>query len=98
MRAALSQNLSAFQERDFFRERFTPEELRALAGDRPLSDLFAARSPSMAKFGLAPTSMTDEELLEWMLKEPRLIRRPFLTVDGRLVVQPKLKELDTLVS
>ena len=33
-----------------------------------------------------------------MVKEPRLIRRPLLLVDGKLVVQPKTAELEALLS
>ena len=98
MRAALSSRVSAFHERDFFRDRFTPEELRSLAGNRPLSELFSARSPSIAKLGLDAAAMTEAQMLEWMIKEPRLIRRPLLLVDGKLVVQSKSAELVALLS
>ena len=97
MRAALSQKTASFQERDFFREHFTAEELRKLAGGRPVSDLFSARSPSIAKLGLDPSAMSDDQMLEWMVKEPRLIRRPLLVIDGKLVVQPKPAEIEALV-
>ncbi|MBI2886926.1 MAG: hypothetical protein HYY02_06935 [Chloroflexi bacterium] len=96
MRAALSQQTLAFKERDFFRERFTADEIQALAGSRPVSDLFSARSPSVAKLGLDPSAMSEEQMLEWMVREPRLVRRPFLVVDGRLVVQPKPGEIEAL--
>ena len=98
MRAALSSRVSAFHERDFFRERFTPQELKALAGGGPLSELFSVRSPSIAKLGLDAAAMTEAQMLEWMVREPRLIRRPFLQVDGKLIVQPKLAELDQLLT
>ena len=95
-RASLLQTETPFTERDFFRQKFTKDELRALIGSRPISDIFAARSPSVKKLGLDPATMSDDEKLDWMLKEPRLIRRPFLIVDGELVVQPKQKDLETL--
>ena len=98
MRAALSSRVSAFHERDFFKDRFTAEELRSLVGNRLLSELFSARSPSIAKLGLDTAAMTEEQMLEWMVKEPRLIRRPLLLVDGKLVVQPKTAELEALLS
>lgn len=66
--------------------------MRALAGGN-ISGLFSERSTSVKKLGLDPAKLSDEEKLDWMVKEPRLIRRPFLTVDGQLVVQPRSADL-----
>lgn len=94
MRAALSELQPEFAERDFFRQKFSAEELRALAGPWPIAGLFAARSPSVKKLGLDPPRMSKEEMLEWMLKEPRLIKRPLVKVDGELLVQPNARQLE----
>ena len=72
------------------------DDLKALAGGS-VSELFSERSPSVKKLGLDPAAMNDDERLDWMVKEPRLIRRPFLLVDGRLVVQPKTGDLEAIV-
>ena len=93
MRAALSQLAPDFSERDFFKDKFTPEEVKALVGDHPISDIFASRSPSVKKYGLDPATMSDKQMLEWMVKEPRLIKRPLVAVDGQLLVQPNQKRL-----
>lgn len=85
------------KDRDFFRERLSADEIRSLLGDRPASDLFSARSPSIAKRGIDAASVSEQEMVDWMAKEPRLIRRPFMQVDGMLVVQPKVEELDSLL-
>lgn len=50
----------------------------------------------MKKLGIDPSALSDDEKLGWMVKEPRLIRRPFITVDGQLVVQPKAADLQRL--
>ncbi len=84
-------------ERDFFREPFTKEELRALIGDTPVRDFFSMKSPSIAKLGLTPESMSDDEMLDWMLKEPRLLRRPIAVLEGRVVIQPRPKDVDALL-
>jgi hypothetical protein len=39
-----------FNERDFFKERFTEEELRKLLGNTPPSEIFSWRSPSFKKY------------------------------------------------
>ena len=83
-------------ERDFFREPFTRDEIEALAGTR-VTQLFSTKSPSVKKLGLDPAALSDDDRLEWMVKEPRLIRRPFLLIDGELVVQPKAAELRELL-
>lgn len=94
MRAALSELQPEFAERDFFRQKFTAEELRALAGPRPIAELFAARSPSVKKYGLEPSELSEDEMLKWMVKEPRLIKRPLVKVDGELLIQPSMKQLE----
>ena len=42
--------------------------------------------------------MSEQELLDWMLKEPRLIRRPLVVVDGVLHIQPRPKDVDGILS
>ena len=63
--------------------------MRALIGDTPVRDFFSMKSPSIAKLGLIPESMSDDEMLDWMLKEPRLLRRPIAVLEGRVVIQPR---------
>ena len=76
-----------FEERDFFADPFTVDELRRLIGSRPVSEYFSWRSPSFRKMGLSREDLTDNRLLQLMVDEPRLIRRPLiLTGDGELIV------------
>ena len=86
-------------ERDFFAEPFSVEELRELFGDAPVADYFSWRSPSFRKLGLKREEMSDGQMLELMAEEPRLIRRPLiLTEDGKLVVGTDKKAMAELVS
>ena len=64
------------EERDFFREPFTRAEVAGLLGGRPASEMVNFRSPSFRKLGLDRDKLTDDDLIELMLKEPRLVRRP----------------------
>ena len=73
-------------ERDFFKEGFSEAELRDLLGDTNPADVFSWRSPSARKLGLDRGTVTENELIRLMLGEPRLIRRPLIQVEGRLVV------------
>ena len=85
------------EERDYFKEPFTEVEIRELAvllGRMGLSQLFARRSPSLAKLGLADRELSEAEMLGLMLKEPRLIRRPLVRLGGRLLVGASPKAVE----
>ena len=81
-------------ERDYFKEPFGEDELNELAALASLSDLFAWRSPSLKKLGLAGQDLPDAELLRLMLQEPRLIRRPVTRLGDRLLIGSNLKALE----
>ena len=52
--------------------------------------IFAFNSPSFKKLGRTPDDLTDDELLDLVLGEPRMLRRPLaVTVDGRVVAGGK---------
>ena len=73
-------------ERDFFSDRFTEQELRQLIGEREPSEFFSWSSPSFRKMDLKRDTLTGEQLIEMMLNEPRLIRRPLIRVGDDLIV------------
>ena len=72
------------EARDFFRDRFSEDELRRLLGGRPASEFFSWASPSFRKLGLERESLDEDQLIAMMLDEPRLIRRPLIVVDGEV--------------
>ena len=81
-------------ERDYFKEPFTEAEIKDLAGDASLSKIFARRSPSLKKLGLADKELSDSEMLGLMLQEPRLVRRPLVKIGGQLLVGANLKAIE----
>ena len=98
MKAELSQGGIEFDERDFFADPFTVEELREIIGTRPISDIFSWRSPSYRKMGLNRDDLRDDRLLQLMVDEPRLIRRPLiLTGEGNLIVGTDKRAMAALV-
>ncbi len=98
MKAELSQGGIEFDERDFFADPFTVEELREIIGTRPVSDIFSWRSPSYRKMGLNRDDLRDDRLLQLMVDEPRLIRRPLiLTGEGDLIVGTDKRAMAALV-
>ena len=86
MKAELSQKGVELDERDFFQDGFTEDELRALIGDRPVSAYFSYNSPSFRKMGLDKGQLSDNQLLKMMVEEPRLVRRPLIQAGDKLVV------------
>lgn len=71
-------------ERDFFRKPFNAQELKELGAQRSLREIFSWKSPSAKALGLTGKVLTEDDLLAWMLKEPRLIRRPLIRMGREL--------------
>lgn len=94
MRELLLQKGLELEERDYFKEPFNEAELDELAALASLSDLFAWRSPSLKKLGLAGQELPDAELRRLMLQEPRLIRRPVTRLGEKLLIGANLKDLE----
>lgn len=51
-----------------------------LLQDKPAAEMFNVRSPSFKKLGLDREKLGDNELIDLMLQEPRLVRRPVVRV------------------
>ena len=99
MKAELSQAGVELNERDFFADPFTLDELRDLIGARSASDFFSWRSPSFRKMGLSRDEMTEDQMIDLMVGEPRLIRRPLIqTSDGDLIVGADKKAMSALLA
>lgn len=84
-----------FKERDLFQDPLSESELRALVGKGAPANVFSWKSPSFKKLGLDPDDLEDGALISLMLEEPRLIRRPLVSVDGNLFIGPNL---DTFIT
>ena len=82
----LLQNGIEVSDRDFFKETLSETELRELAAMVGTENIFARRSPSLKKLGLADKELSDDEMINLMLQEPKLVRRPLLKVGGTLMV------------
>ena len=63
-------------------------------GDRPISDIFASRSPSAKKLEVNIADLPEGEMVRLMLDEPRLIRRPLTKIGDKLVVGSREKDLE----
>jgi arsenate reductase-like glutaredoxin family protein len=59
--------------------------------------MFNFRSPSFKQLGLEPDNLNDSELIDLMLKEPRLIRRPVVRIDGKIYFSANRSALEGLM-
>ena len=80
------QNGLEVADRDFFKENFSETEIRELAAMVGTENIFARRSPSLKKLGLADKELSDDEMVNLMLQEPKLVRRPLIKVGNKLMV------------
>lgn len=94
----LLQNGVHLEERDFFKDPFTEQEIRDLAQGVGVSQLFARRSPSLKQMGLADQELYDEKMVELMLQEPRLVRRPLVRIANRLLIGANVKAVEAALA
>jgi arsenate reductase-like glutaredoxin family protein len=84
-------------ERDFFKNPFTESEIKELLQGKQASEMFNFRSPSFKQLGLERDKLSDKELIDLMLKEPRLVRRPVVRIDGRVYFSADKSVLENLI-
>ena len=77
---------AAYEEREFFKQPLSTKELEGLIGRREVSDFFSRRSPSVKKMGLDVDALDDAAMKRLMREEPRLMRRPVLTVGRKVLI------------
>jgi arsenate reductase/regulatory protein spx len=85
-------------ERDFFKDPFTRPEIEELLEGRSASDMFNFKSPSFKKIGLDREKMGDEQLIDLMLKEPRLVRRPVVRIGSQVYFGANRKFLEKMIA
>ena len=87
-----------YEKREYFKDRFTPDELRSLLDSVGLtpSDVFSTRSRVYKERNLADAELTDDQMLDLMAEEPTLLRRPIVIKGNQVVVghnEAKLRDL-----
>jgi len=74
-----------YELRDFFKDKLSHAENKDIAELSSVDEMFAWRSPSSKAYRNLRGEASDEELIDLMSKEPRLIRRPIL-LDGSQII------------
>jgi arsenate reductase-like glutaredoxin family protein len=59
-------------------------EIEALLQGKPALEMFSFKSPSFKVLGVKQEKLADNDLINLMLKEPRLIRRPIVKVGKKV--------------
>jgi arsenate reductase-like glutaredoxin family protein len=85
-------------ERDFFKNPFNRAEIDELLQGKSASEMFNFRSPSFKQLGLEGKKLSDRELIELMLKEPRFVRRPVVRIGNKVHFGAGTKVLESLIS
>lgn len=88
------------QERLYFKQKPTVDEVRALAALLPegAQALISTRSRRYKELGLAEKSLTEEDRIHLLAAEPGLWRRPVVVRDGRVVIGYDAQNLEALLS
>lgn len=73
-------------ERDFFADPFSFRELNNLFNSVEIKDYLSVKSPTFKKLNVQLENLNEADVLDLMLKEPRLIRRPLIFIDGQLII------------
>jgi arsenate reductase len=83
--------------RDYFKERFTVEELRGILASAGLTprEVLSKRAKTYSTL-VGDRDLSDDELLSLMVQEPTLLRRPLAIKDGRATVGFDREGLATL--
>lgn len=93
----LSQKNVEINERDFFKHPFSQEEIEDLLQGKSAVEMFNFKSPSFNKLKMERNKLNDKDLIELMLKEPRLIRRPVVRFGGKIYFGANKSALQNLL-
>jgi arsenate reductase-like glutaredoxin family protein len=85
-------------ERDFFENPFNQSEIDELLQGKHASEMFNYRSPSFKQLGQDRDKLSDNELIDLMLKEPRLVRRPVVRINGKVYFSADKSFLEGLIT
>jgi len=85
-------------ERDFFKNPFNRSEIEDLLNGKQASEMFNFRSPSFIKLGVEQTKLTNQDLIDLMLKEPRLVRRPVIRIADKVYFGADKVMLESLIN
>jgi arsenate reductase len=72
-------------ERDYAKTALGAAELRDLFADRDPRDFLNPRSPAFKAMGLVGRTLSREQAIALMVKEPNLLKRPIVVVGTEII-------------
>lgn len=89
-----------YERREYFKDRFSKDELRTLLEQNNLTvqDVISTRSTPYKQHDLANRDLTDDEILDLMIEDPRLLRRPIVLSGDTVIIGHNEKQLRELVA
>lgn len=96
----LNQSGAAFTTRDYFRDGFVVEELATILDKARLDvrDVLSTRSRVFRARANEIDALDDVTLLDLMVEEPTLLRRPLVVGDHGVVIGHNPKQLEELIA
>ena len=67
--------------------------MRGLLGSESPRTVFNFKSVAFKKSGLAETELSDAQLADLLVEEPRYFKRPMAVIDGKLIAGTNAKRL-----
>ena len=86
--------------RDFFKQRFTRDELEDILrrADLKPGEALSTRSTAYKTLGLAQRRVSEAELLELLVSEPTLLRRPLVVAPHASMQGFNVRALEQLIA
>lgn len=76
--------------RDIFKDRLSKDEIRDILARAGINARMLVRRRSKAYKDIIDGKYTDEEIIEMMSRDPGLIERPIVIMDGKIFIRPEL--------
>ncbi|MDA3927627.1 MAG: arsenate reductase (glutaredoxin) [Prolixibacteraceae bacterium] len=87
-----------YEVRQYLKEPFTLEELKTLIAKTGLKTIDIVRTDeTYFKENLKGKELTDDELIDEMVKEPKLIQRPIVEKGNKAVMARPVENIDQLL-
>ena len=84
-------------EQDILNYIWDAEQLRAYFGDAPIAQWFNMTAPAIKSETVLIDGISEQEALNAMIRDPILVRRPLMDIDGHKVCGFRYGELDALI-
>jgi len=90
----LLQKGMSVKERDYFSDALSEGEILEMASNAGMTNIFAWRSPSLKQKGVAGKDLSDNEMLNLIMEEPKLLKRPIVRIGDKLLIGGSLKAIE----